>query len=137
METIDDNQQLDEFCTRWAQWHRSRRLFAPPIPLNILARMRPQPVREAPDAILSADLSYFNLALLGQPEGTAKMAFYLYYLHEMRPIKTVAAAMDISPQAFYKALKKCRSDSYALYTRMMSGQETETVDKTVVDEIAS
>lgn len=133
----DDNQALDQFCQAWALWHRSRRLFAPPVSQNILARMRPQPVRPVPDAILSADLSYFNLAILGQPEGTSKQAFYLYYLHGLRPIKVIAAGMGISPQAFYKAFKKFRAESYTTYTRMMNGQETETVDKSVVDEFAS
>jgi len=134
MSVQDDNQHMDQFCNAWALWHRSRKLWVPPIPQNILARMRPQRVREAPDAILSADLSYFNLAVLGQPESNAKLAFYLYYLHEVRPIKTAAAAMEISPQAFYKAFKKFRGEAYKAYRRMMSAEETKTVDKTVVDE---
>ena len=120
MDQNDDNQQLDEFCARWAAWHRSRRLFAPPIPQNILARMRPQPVRQPPDAILSADLSYFNLALLSIPEGNGKAAFYYFYLHELRPIKAVADGMGISPQAFYKGLKKARADAYKAYSRIMA-----------------
>jgi hypothetical protein len=135
--TNEDNQVLDRFCSEWARWHRSRRLFAPPIPQNILARMRPQAVREVPDAILSSDLSFFNLSILSQPESTGKSAFYLFYLHEVRPIKRVAAEMGISPQAFYKALGKFRSDAHRAYLRMMSGQETQTVDKTAVDKIAA
>lgn len=120
-ETMDDNQQLDTFCQDWAAWHRSRRLFAPPIPLNILARMRPQPVREAPDAILSADLSYFNLALLGQPESQGKQAFYYHYLHQLRPIKWVAAEMGMTRTGFYKAMWAFRKEAYSSYNRMMNG----------------
>ena len=118
---MDDNQELDNFCQSWAAWHRSRRLFAPPVPQNILARMRPQPVREAPDAIMSADLSYFNLALLGQPEGQGKMAFYCHYLHQVRPIKLVAAEMGMTRTGFYKAMWAFRKDAYASYRRMMNG----------------
>lgn len=135
MDKIDDTQYLDEFAQRWADWHRSRRLFAPPIPQNILARMRPQPVREAPDAILSADLSYFNLALLSQPEGKGKMAFYLYYLHGVRPVKLIASEMGFSVQALYKAMHKTRAEAYRSYDRMIYGS-TSAVDKIVVYENA-
>lgn len=116
---IDDNQALHEFCTRWADWHRSRRLFAPPIPQNILARMRPQPVREIPDAILSAELSYFNLSLLAQPEGAGKTAFYLFYLHRARPIKLIASEMEMTRSGFYKAMWATRKEAYMAYTRMI------------------
>lgn len=130
----DDNQELNEFCLRWAAWHRSRRLFAPPIPQNILARMRPQPVREAPDAILSADLSYFNLALLSQPEGTGKMAFYLFYLHQVRPIKLAASEMGITTQGFYKAVRKVRAETYRAYSRMIY-ESTILVSDSLVSEM--
>lgn len=132
----DDNQQLDEFCSQWANWHRSRRLFAPPVPQNILARMRPQPVRESPDAILSADLSYFNLALLSQPEGKGKMAFYLYYLHGVRPVKLIASEMGFTTQAFYKSLSKMRAETHRSYRRMVYG-ETILVSDSSVSEIAA
>lgn len=121
MDRIDDNQFLDEWCSRWAAWHRSRRLFAPPIPQNILARMRPQPVREAPDAILSADMSYFNLALLSLPESQGKEAFYLYYLHGARPVKMVAHEMKIDRSTFYKIMWDVRGRAYRAYRRMMVG----------------
>jgi hypothetical protein len=131
VEEKDDNQALHEFCLRWSGWHRSRRLFAPPIPQNILARMRPQPVREAPDAILSADLSYFNLALLSQPEGTGKTAFYLFYLHQVRPIKIAAEELKISTQAFYKAIRKTREQTYRSYRRMIYGSTVTVSDSPV------
>lgn len=117
---MDDNQALDDFAQQWAQWHRSRRLFAPPIPQNILARMRPQPVREVPDAILSADLSYFNLALLSLPDSRGKLAFYLFYLHEVRPVKVAASELGMTTQGFYKAVRTTRGDAYRGYRRMMA-----------------
>lgn len=120
-EPKDDNQALHQLCLDWSQWHRSRRLFAPPIPQNILARMRPQPVREVPDAILSAELSYFNLALLSEPESAGKTAFYLFYLHQARPIKMIAAEMKISRPGFYKAMWAVRKDVHRRHRNMMSG----------------
>lgn len=133
----DAHQDLHLLCHDWAKWHRSRRLFAPPVPHNILARMRPQAVREAPDALCSSDLSHFNLAILGMPDGTGKTAFYYFYLHQFRPIKLVASEMGISGQAFYKALKKFRGDAHACYVRMSNRRETNTVAKIKVDEIVS
>jgi hypothetical protein len=127
---MDDNQTLDEFAQQWAAWHRSRRLFAPPIPQNILARMRPQPVREVPDAILSADLSYFNLALLGLPESKGKTAFYLHYLHGARPIKMVAAEMGMTRNGFYKAMWSVRQEAFSAYRRMMVGSNVLTALET-------
>ena len=123
----NDNQELHMFCEDWGYWHRSRRLFAPPVPQNILARMRPQPVRESPDAILSADLSYFNLAVLSQPEGTGKQAFYMFYLYRASNIKVAAEHIGVSRNTFYKTLKTFRARAYRSYRAMMEG-------KTVVEE---
>ena len=120
-----DNQELDLFATQWSAWHRSRRLFAPPVPQNILARMRPQPVREAPDAILSSDLSIFNLAVLAQPESQAKFIFYLFYLYEARNIKAIAAEMGFSTSYFYRLLREFREKAYRSYRAMMAGKVEE------------
>lgn len=117
----DDNQALDEFSQKWGAWHRSRRLFAPPIPQNILARMRPQPTREVPDAILSSDLSIFNLAVLAQDESAGKKAFSYYYLHQIRPVKLAADELKLTRAGFYKAMWTFRKDAYRAYRNMMAG----------------
>lgn len=117
----NESQEQHIFCLEWAAWHRSRRLFAPPIPLSILARLRPQVSNEVPDAPLSADLSYFNLAVLGYKECTGKDALYYYYIHHLRPIKTVAEAMEISTSGFYKAMREVRNEIYVAHKRMMDG----------------
>ena len=146
-EQVDENQSqaLHLWCVDWGQWHRSRRLFAPPIPKNILVRMAGHVGGgEVPDSILSADLSYFNLSLLAQPESTGKLAMYYFYVHQLRPIKLVAAEMEITTQGFYKALRKVRAETYSYYHRMVYGlpddrfeqlckrMETKMVDETVV-----
>lgn len=121
-EKVDNESQKQHvFCLEWAAWHRSRRLFAPPVPLNILARLRPHPVNDVPDAVLSADLSYFNLAVLGYKECTGKSALYYYYVHQLRPIKTVAEEMKITTSGFYKAMREVRNEIYVAHKRMMAG----------------
>lgn len=143
-EQVDENQALHMWCLEWAEWHCSRRLFAPPVPKNLLVRMAgPIGGGEPPDAILSANMSYFNLALLGQPESTGKLAMYYYYVHKLRPIKLVAAEMDITTQGFYKALRRVRSETYVYYHRMVYGSTEDRfaeldgkVETKSVDEMA-
>jgi hypothetical protein len=116
-----EDQRIHEFCDRWGQWHRSRRLFAPPTPKHLLVRLQNLPAGDPPDAELSASSSYFNLALLAMPEGRPKEAFYLYYLHRVRPVKILADHFGITSQGFYKMLKTFRTDAHRAYHRMLTG----------------
>jgi hypothetical protein len=116
-----EDQRIHELCERWGQWHRSRKLFAPPVPKNLLVRLQNLPSGEPPDAELSASASYFNLALLAMPEGRSKQSFYLYYLARVRPVKLLADEFDITTQAFYKMLKGFRTETHRAYHRMLSG----------------
>jgi hypothetical protein len=119
----EENQELHLFCLRWAEWHRSRRLFAPPVPANILARMRgPAGGGEVPDALLSANLSYFNLSVLAQKESQSKFIFYLFYLHRAKNIKAVAHEMGFSTSYFYRQLRTFRAEAHRAYRAMMEGQ---------------
>lgn len=110
---------LNALCEDWAAWHRSRRLFAPPVPLNILARLVPRKIGEVPDAICSSTLSFFNLAVLALPESVEKQTFYLYYIHRVKNIKAVASEMGISRSAFYKRVESFREQAYRAYERMV------------------
>jgi hypothetical protein len=128
---IDQEQQeLHLFASRWAQWHCQCRRWAPPVPANILARMQPSKVREAPETELSADLSYFNLAVLAQEECTGKRAFYIFYLLPGANIKVAADYLGVSRNTFYKTLKTFRARAYRSYRAMMLGQPV------VVEEMA-
>lgn len=116
-----EDQRINEFCEKWSSWHRSRKLFAPPIPKNLLVRLQNLPGGEIPDAELSASASYFNLALLAMPEGKPKQAFYLYHLHRIRPAKLIMDSLDVEKSQFYDMLKKFRRDAYRAYHRMLCG----------------
>jgi hypothetical protein len=105
--------ELDALCLRWAAWSRTRRLFgAPRVPKNILARMQPGPLREAPDAPTSAKLSAFNMAVAAQPDSDAKLSFLVYYLHPARSVKEAAYALGITRDAFYKRVRHFRRRAY-------------------------
>lgn len=114
-----EDDRINELVAKWSSWHRSRRLFAPALPKSILARMQPSPMGEVPDADLSACASYFNLALLAMPEGKPKQAFYLMYLHRVRPAKLIMEALDMEKSQFYDMVKKFRRETYLAYHRML------------------
>lgn len=118
-----EDKRIHQFCQDWARWHFSRRFFAPPPPKNLLHRMSEPPGRDmgngGPDADLSASASYFNLALNGMPEGKQKEAFYLYYLHHVRPVKLLAEKYEMTEQGFYKMLKTFRTSVHRTYHRML------------------
>lgn len=116
-EQVDENQALHMFCLDWADWHRSRRLFAPPVPLNILACLQPRKSGELPDAILSSDKSFFNLSVLMQEESRAKTIFYLYYIHRARNIKMVAERMGISTSFWYREMREFRAQAWRAYRK--------------------
>lgn len=114
-----EDQRIEHMVDRWSDWHRSRRLFAPPVPKNLLVRLQNLPVGEVPDAELSASSSYFNLALLAMPEGKPKQAFYLLYLHRIRPAKLIWDALEMEKSQFYYMIRKFRRETYLAYQRML------------------
>lgn len=116
---ITDNQALHMFCQEWAAWHQTRRLFAPPVPKNILVRLQQQPAGPVPDASLSSDLSFFNLSVLAQEESRGKLIFYLYYVHRVRNIKLVAEHMGMGASMWYRLMREFRAKAYRSYRRMM------------------
>jgi len=123
--TQNEDKRVHQFCQDWARWHYTRRMIAPPPPKSLLQRMTEPPGRdmgsEGPDVNLSASASYFNLALLGMPDGKPKQAFYLYYLHRVRPVKVLADEFEMTEQGFYKMLKTFRMNAHRAYHRMLCG----------------
>ncbi|VVD74671.1 sigma-70 family RNA polymerase sigma factor [Pandoraea commovens] len=110
---------LNALCEDWAAWHRTRRIFVPPLPAGMLAGMQPRKVGPEPDAICSSTLSFFNLAVLSLPESPEKEALYLFYIHRVSHIKRVACALGISRDAFYKRVDSGRAQAYRAYCRMV------------------
>ena len=127
-----DNQALHMFCQEWASWHHSRRLFAPPVPKNILVRLQQRPTGVVPDASLSSDLSFFNLSVLAQEESRSKLIFYLYYIHGARSIKQVAKSMNMSSSMWYRLMRDFRAKAYRSYRRMMHDGSTGPFDEALV-----
>ncbi len=121
MSDVKKDQDLHFFCQQWAEWHRSRRLFAPPAPKHLLARFQPQKYSgEVPDAECSINMSLFNLAVMAQPDSEEKRTMQLFYLHNLRPIKAVANELGISSKTFYKRVKKFSQQAYQGYLELLA-----------------
>lgn len=106
-----DQLDLDDLCERWVRWTRTRRLYGPaPAMGSILGQLTSSGTRpvsgDGPDAISSAELAAFHLAYTCQPDALDKRVFALYYVHRVKPIKSAAAALDISTRHFYRLLRE-------------------------------
>jgi hypothetical protein len=59
-----EENHIDEKCSRWVWWCMTRRLFAPAVKSNILARLQPRRTRSCePDAFMDASMPFFNMAV--------------------------------------------------------------------------
>lgn len=101
------DQQLHVLCLQYGDWCRTRRLLAPPLPSNVLARLQPRrsPGRE-PNAAMDARMPFLNMAVhaLADSNSAEGMCFLLYYVHGYRPVKAMAAALGIGRRTFYDRL---------------------------------
>ena len=108
-EDSEEQQDLDALCEQWVRWKATRRFYAPPSKIgSILGQLsgaRSRALRtDGPDAICSAELAAFHLAYVSQPDALDKRVFDLYYVHRVAPVKTAAAALNISRKHFYSVL---------------------------------
>lgn len=102
-----DDQQLNAYCYDWAHWAKTRRYFAPPVPANILAKMQPRDraPREV-DGPMDPDLCFFNMSVsrVAEDDPNGAACFSLFYYHQARNIKWLAAEMGISRKTFYNRM---------------------------------
>lgn len=133
--------ELHNYCEDWLGWCFTRKYFIPPGAKNILARMQPHKVGRPPDARLSQELSWFNMALhaLADMEDHKQDAvcFNLFYVERVKNIKAVADKLNIGTRTFYdrrsrfarNALKMAKSLKAAYFTAQDAAMtEVEDVD---------
>lgn len=97
-------------CERWVRWCYTRRLYGPkPLSSSVLGRLTGVSMRalsgDCPNAICSAQLAAFHVAYTCQPDALDKRVFDLYYVHRLKPVKAVAAALGIGRPHFYTLLR--------------------------------
>ncbi|MFD2754279.1 hypothetical protein [Comamonas terrae] len=120
LEPIPGQEQLDldNLCEQWVAWKSTRRFYGPPAKMgSILGQLSGSRTRalktDGPDAYCSAELAAFHLAYTCQPDALDKWVFDLYYVHRITPVKTAAAALNISRQHFYLVLGEFRKRVHA------------------------
>lgn len=126
-----DPDALNELCEDWSAWVRTRRFFGKPsLPPSILGKLR-SPSRVTaysggPDAIASAQLAAFNLAIEQEPiEALDRQVFELHYRWRVKPIKTFADALGISRKHWYTLLRSFRIRAQAAAQRIQGRNEAD------------
>ncbi len=115
---LADDDHIHGICEAWAWWCQTRRYFGklslPPSLLGRLAsktRTLAQP--GGPDAICSAELHAFHMAVLSQPEALDRQVFEMHYRVRPRYIKCAADALGVSRQHYYRLLRDFRRRAYS------------------------
>ncbi len=108
--------ELHAFCENWYRWCVTRGYFIAPGAKNIFARLQPSKVLQPPDAVMSANLSYFNMAvhaLVDMKDHDAE-CFIQFYCFRAKNIKTIAARIGIHRDTFYERKQRFAKKAYAL-----------------------
>lgn len=128
---------LHQQCEAWRQWCITRRYFLRPGAKNILARMQPSKVGQPPDAVLSDDLSFLNMAIhaltdMGDEDAEC---FLLYYFDRAKNIKKVAADMGIHRDTFYERKSRFARRAYSMSISLKRVHEQSILAEREVDAI--
>jgi hypothetical protein len=130
------NNDLHLVCLQWGEWHRTRRLYAPLPPKNILAKMRVPSAKanpdDLPDAALEPHMVLFNRAVNGLAGGPEKTAFLAYYIHKVR-IRDLMDAYDRSQRTIFSRIEATRERAFLVYLELAAGRYSDVVD-TSLDE---
>jgi len=110
--------QIHTLCENWAWWCRTRRYFGrPAMPPSLLGRLTSKTRTLArpggPDAICSAELHAFHLAVLAQPDALDRKVFELHYLARPKNIKAAAPLVGVSRRHWYTLVRDFRRRAYA------------------------
>jgi hypothetical protein len=116
------DKELNAFCQAWAHWCWTRRYFIRPGTKNVLARMQPSKSGKEPNAELSSELNFFNMAVHSladmQDHRDDAACFVSYYWDRESNIKAIAAKMGIGRQTYYDRMyrfaRKALSMSHSL-----------------------
>jgi hypothetical protein len=128
-----NDQQIDAYCERWYMWCVTRRLYAPPSKLNILARLQPRktPLRD-PDGQLDADMSFFNMAIHGlceDPAHAAEAACFLGLFWYAVNVKALAREMNCARGTIYNRARKFAAHAMTLSKTLRKIQDANSLPK--------
>jgi hypothetical protein len=134
-----NDKELNAYCEGWLDWCYTRKFFIPPGAKNILARMQPAKIGVPPNAAMSADFAFFNMAVhaLADMRDADAECFVKYYVYRVKNIKAVAGEMDIGRRTFYDRVTRFARRAYSMSLSMkrahmtaaeQASKETEDID---------
>ena len=112
-----DNVKLHSLFSEWANWVRSKRLYAPsPNPQSIIGTLVRLPSGREGNARLDAQLAALHSAIIGADEADHMLIVCYYLRGEMKkryrrggvPVKAMAHALGVSRKTFYVRLLDAR-----------------------------
>lgn len=110
------NQKIHDFCEEHARWIESKRFFARPTPLNILAQFQPSKSKEPPDAELSPLHSFFHCSMLlwKDQDARAFVCFVNVYFPwaRIKPMKALAHDLGINRDTAYDLANRTAESIY-------------------------
>ena len=114
---LEAERNLHALSEEWAYWCRTRRFYAPPAATtSLLGRLTKKPsgggTPGGPDAISSAELAAFHLAIVSQPMAIDRKCFELHYFHRVKNVKAAAAHLGIGRQHWYTLVSDFRKRAY-------------------------
>ncbi|WP_052391652.1 hypothetical protein [Paraburkholderia bannensis] len=125
---IDESNEWDAQAGRWVWWCRTRRLFAPPVKSNILARLQPRRGRSVePDAFLDAEMPFFNMAvhaLCEHPEHAQEAAAFVGVNWYEVNIKLLAHEQQCARGTIYNRARRFAQRAHSLAGTIRKVQES-------------
>lgn len=111
-------------AVEWGVWARTRRLFgAPPRVRSVLGSLRQAPAATGqpavPNAVCSADLSAFNIAVSAYPDKVARAAFAQAFVANARPVKAAAEQLGVGRTQWYRMVAAVAHSAYHAYPRWL------------------
>jgi hypothetical protein len=124
---------IDAYVDRWVFWCATRRLLAPTVKSNILARLQPAKGRtREPDAFMDAEMPFFNAAVHGlceqegnEIEAAAFLGVYWYRAN----IKGLARDHQCARGTVYNRARRFARKAMAMRETIRQVHESMTAEK--------
>ncbi|BEU21582.1 hypothetical protein [Paraburkholderia sp. 22B1P] len=131
---MQDNTQVDWQCNRWVWWCDTRRLFAPPVKSNLLARLQVNRRGAAlePDSFLDPEMPFFNMAvhaLCDQAEYAQEAACFIGVHWYNCNIKALAREQQCARGTVYNRARSFARRALALSKTIRTVHESMTSEK--------
>lgn len=123
--------ELHQLCEAWSWWCATRGYYGPPpLGASILGKLQKRSTSVkpggGPDAICSARILAFHLAILSQGEESIDCkVFRLHYLYRVKNVKAAAGLLRISRQHWYRLLREFRRRAHRASLRILETNEAE------------